>query len=154
MQNKIAACSISFSVSEAAELARVKPALLKLWLETAKFKPSIWISSDSTPKSPVKYFFNEADIERLVKFAKIHGKRKPIKKDDSYVDEGTQKNFTVAQVASMLHLSRDTTRRLFQDEPGVVVLGDKKQRGKRKRITLRIPRTVMERVKKRRSNPA
>jgi hypothetical protein len=153
MQNKIAACSISFSVSEAAELARIKPALLKLWLETAKFKPSIWISSDSTPKSPVKYFFNEADIERLVKFAKNYGKRKPIK-DDSYVDDGTQKSFTVSQIASIWHLSRDKTQRLFQDEPGVVVLGDKKPRGKRKRITLRIPRTVMERVKKRRSNPA
>jgi hypothetical protein len=59
----------------------------------------------------------------------------------------------VSQVASLWRLSRDTIQRLFQDEAGVVVLGDSNPRGKRRRITLRIPRAVMERVKKRRSNP-
>jgi len=80
-------------------------------------------------------------------------KRTPAKKD-SFVDDGRQETFTVAQVASLWHLSPDTIQRLFHDEPGVVTLGDKNPRGKRRRVTLRIPRAVMDRVKKRRSNPA
>ena len=72
---------------------------------------------------------------------------------DSFVD-GRQETFTVAQIASLWHLSPDTIQRLFQDEPGVVTLGNKNPRGKRRRVTLRIPRAVMDRVKKRRSNPA
>lgn len=80
-------------------------------------------------------------------------KRMPAKKD-TFVDDGRQETFTVAQIASLWHLSPDTIQRLFQDEPGVVVLGDKNPRGKRRRVTLRVPRAVMDRVKKRRSNPA
>ena len=72
---------------------------------------------------------------------------------EPFVDDGKQENFTVAEIASLWKLSTDTIQRLFEDEPGVVVLGDKNPRGKRKRITLRIPRQVMERVKKTRSNP-
>lgn len=79
-------------------------------------------------------------------------KRMPANKD-SFVDDGKQDTFTVAQIASLWNLSRDTIQRLFQDEPGVVVLGDKNPRGKRRRVTLRVPRAVMDRVKKRRSNP-
>jgi hypothetical protein len=73
-------------------------------------------------------------------------------KSDPFVDDGTQENFTVAQIASMWQLSTDTIQRMFQDEVGVLPLGNKNPRGKRRRITLRIPREVMERVKKRRSN--
>lgn len=69
-----------------------------------------------------------------------------------FVDDGTQQTFTVAQVASLWQLSTDTIRRIFEDEPGVLVQGNRNPRGKRKRITLRIPRHVMERVRKRRSN--
>jgi hypothetical protein len=74
-------------------------------------------------------------------------------KGDSFVDDGKQENFTVAQVASLWELSRDTIQRMFEDEPGVITLGSKNPRGKRKRVTIRIPRAVMNRVKKRRSNP-
>jgi predicted DNA binding CopG/RHH family protein len=68
------------------------------------------------------------------------------------VDDGTLDKFTVAQIASMWQLSTDTIQRWFEDEPGVIASGEKNPRGKRKRVTLRIPRAVMERVKKRRSN--
>lgn len=73
--------------------------------------------------------------------------------DEPFVDDGKRSDFTVAQIASMWQLSTDTVQRLFQDERGVVTLGNKNARGKRKRITLRIPREVMQRVKKRRANP-
>jgi hypothetical protein len=73
-------------------------------------------------------------------------------KGTPFVDDGKQETFTVAQIASLWQLSPDTIQRWFEDEPGVVTSGKKNPRGKRKRITLRIPRAVMERVKKRQSN--
>jgi hypothetical protein len=136
-----------FSLEEAADLADVKVPLLRLWLETGKFVPSV------TPPliSLESYSFTEADIPRLVAFAATQIKRKPTK-SDPFIDDGTQGNFTVTQIALMWQLSRDTIQRLFEEEPGVVTLGAKNPRGKRRRVTLRIPREVMERVKKRRSN--
>jgi hypothetical protein len=141
-----------FDLEEAAELADVKPTLLRLWLETGKFKTL----SGPTKMVPEQlfgplYFFTEDDIPRLVAFAATQVKRKPAK-SEPFIDDGTQDNFTVAQIASMWQLSTDTIQRMFQDEAGVLPLGNKSPRGKRRRITLRIPREVMERVKKRRSN--
>jgi len=79
------------------------------------------------------------------------GKRK-VAKADLFVDDGLQETFTVAQIASLWQLSTDTIKRMFENEPGVQALGNKNPRGKRKRITLRIPRAVMDRVKKKLSN--
>jgi hypothetical protein len=137
-------------VQEAAEIAGVTPGLLKLWLETEKFQPSSWAKSQVTETTT--YYFTDSDIPRLVEFVASQNKQQPTKRDP-FVDDGKQDNFTVAQVASLWRLSRDTIQRLFEDEPGVVTLGEKNPRGKRRRVTLRIPRAVVERVKKRRSNP-
>lgn len=139
-----------FSLEEAADLADVKVPLLRMWLETGKFKTSTWIKPDPWQLSPV-YHFTEDDISRLKTFAATQIKRKPTK-SDPFVDDGLQENFTVAQIASMWQLSTDTIQRLFEDEAGVVTLGAKNPRGKRRRVTLRIPREVMERAKKLRSN--
>ena len=96
------------------------------------------------------YLFNEADMVRLKTLTFVPRQKT---RGGSFVDDGTQTDFTVAQIASMWQLSADTIQRLFQNEPGVVTLGNKNPRGKRKRVTLRIPRDVMVRVKKRRANP-
>ena len=143
-----------FTVDEAAELADEKAAQVKFWLSTGQFTTATWLRSETLPGSPMTYFFSQADIERLVQFAKTQPKRKSPTKADPFMDDGAQENFTAAQVASLWRLSRDTIQRLFENEPGVIVLGDRNPRGKRRRVTLRIPRAVMERVKKRRSNPA
>ena len=58
---------------------------------------------------------------------------------------------TVAQVAERWGLSSDTITRLFADEPGVIALGKEHPRGKRRRVTLRIPVEVVERVKRKRA---
>lgn len=79
------------------------------------------------------------------------GKRKA-SKSEPFVDDGKQETFTVAQIASLWQLSTDTIQRWFEDEPGVIASGNKNPRGKRKRITLRIPRSVLERVKRKRAN--
>jgi hypothetical protein len=143
-----------FTVAEAAELADVKPALLKLWLEAEKFTPSSKTKMMSLAGWSVTHFFTDADIAKLIQFAKSQGTQKRQQaKEAPFVDDGIQESFTVGQIASMWELSRDTIQRDFENEPGVQVLGNKNPRGKRRRITLRIPRAVMERVKKRRSNP-
>lgn len=145
------ASDVLLTVAEAAELADIKPAQLKLWLAAGKFETSVRVKHNH---GLVQYYFSENDIPRLMKFAESQGVRTsdPPEKADPFIDDGTQSDFTVAQIASMWQLSTDTVQRMFADEPDVVVLGNKNPRGKRKRITLRIPRAVMERVKRRRSN--
>jgi hypothetical protein len=52
---------------------------------------------------------------------------------------------TLADVATRLKVNEDTVRRLFIDEPGVVVICFPKK-GKRVYRTLRIPERVFQRV--------
>jgi hypothetical protein len=54
---------------------------------------------------------------------------------------------TVKQLANEWKLSADVVRRRFIDEPGVIVISNSKP-GKRPRRTLRIPRSVADRVGK------
>jgi predicted transcriptional regulator len=54
---------------------------------------------------------------------------------------------TVAEVAEMLGVSRDTVRRMFAAEPGVIDLGRRNNtKGKRRYRVLRIPSAVVDRV--------
>ena len=59
--------------------------------------------------------------------------------------ESTDVFLTVADVAGRLKVNEETVRRLFLNEPGVVVLCFPK-RGRRVYRTLRIPETVFRRV--------
>ena len=59
---------------------------------------------------------------------------------------------TVAEVAEMLGVSKDTVRRLFANEPGVIDLGERETtRAKRRYRVLRIPSAVVARFLERRS---
>ena len=93
-----------------------------------------------------EYVFGSDEAEKPARAAK-----RKATKSERFVDEG-QDVFTVEQVASLWQLSTDTIQRWFEDEPGVIASGNKNPRGKRKRVTLRIPREVMQRVKRKRSN--
>jgi predicted ArsR family transcriptional regulator len=53
---------------------------------------------------------------------------------------------TVAEVAKMLDVSKDTVRRMFTEEPGVIDVGAQRRRASRPYRILRIPRSVLERV--------
>jgi hypothetical protein len=158
-----------FNIAQAAKMAGVTEALLTLWVETGHFEPSIEVPPlpppdrshpryevlsrhrEDFPKTYGKAFvFTQADIERLRKMVEKASTKPPI--DKVWTDDGKQENFTVAQVASMWKLSPDTIQRLFQDEPGVVKLSSANTRGKRPRNTLRIPREVMNRVKRKLAN--
>jgi predicted transcriptional regulator len=59
---------------------------------------------------------------------------------------------TVAEVAEMLGVSKDTVRRLFAQEPGVIDLGRREATlGKRRYRVLRISSAVVARFLERRS---
>jgi hypothetical protein len=60
--------------------------------------------------------------------------------------------YSVKEIAGLLSLSQDSIRKLFQDEPGVLVLGDHTSKHKRRYTTLRIPEPVLRRVLRRMSN--
>ena len=61
-----------------------------------------------------------------------------------------ERHYTVAEVASLWRLSEDFVRRIFENEPGVLIFGkEKSSRNKRRYRTLRIPEQVLERVRRR-----
>ena len=135
------------TLQQAADLAGVNVAQIRVRIAMGELTPEALGTSVATGETT--YRFSEADVVRL-KTLTLASREK--NNDKAFVDDGKQSDFTVAQIASMWQLSTDTIQRLFQDEKGVVALGNKNPRGKRKRVTLRIPREVMMRVKKRRSN--
>lgn len=65
----------------------------------------------------------------------------------------TEKHYTVMELAELWRVSPEVVRRIFEREPGVLVLGDRGSRSKRRYLTLRIPESVIERVHRRLCNP-
>jgi hypothetical protein len=60
-----------------------------------------------------------------------------------------ERHFTVAELAALWNLSKDTVRRCFQREAGVIEIVGRKKVSKRRYITLRIPKSVALRVHRR-----
>jgi hypothetical protein len=56
-----------------------------------------------------------------------------------------ERHFTPKELAELWRLDESTIRRLFQDEPGVLKIGQLGRRGKRDYVTLRIPASAAER---------
>lgn len=65
-----------------------------------------------------------------------------------------ERHYAVTEIAEMWNLSPDKVREIFEDEPGVLVIGDRSPRHKRRYVTLRIPHTVLQRVHRRLSAKA
>jgi hypothetical protein len=65
-------------------------------------------------------------------------------------DEGC---FTVTDVAERLKLNEETVRRIFMNEPGVIVIY-RPRKGRRQYRTLRIPEHVFQRVVVRFTRPS
>ena len=60
------------------------------------------------------------------------------------------RHFSVAQIAELWNLSDDAVRKIFEKEPGVLVIGEQRSFGRKRRYTtLRIPEYVVERVHRR-----
>jgi hypothetical protein len=64
-----------------------------------------------------------------------------------------EKHFTPESLGTSWGLSADTVRRLFEKEPGVLVITRQRNRAARRYRTLRIPESVAARVHRRLSNP-
>jgi hypothetical protein len=66
-----------------------------------------------------------------------------------------ERHFTPQELADLWRLDESTVRRMFLEEPGVMVNGKEKRRdGKRQYVTLRIPASVAERAYARRIRKA
>lgn len=61
----------------------------------------------------------------------------------------SERHYSVAQIAAMWNLSPDAVRKLFQKEPGVLVLDNTEGRHRRRYATLRVPESVVVRVHRR-----
>ena len=60
-----------------------------------------------------------------------------------------ERHYAPMEVGALWSLDVETIRRIFQDEPGIVVLQGPFKKGKRPYKTIRIPHSVLERVHKR-----
>lgn len=60
--------------------------------------------------------------------------------------EFAARHFSPSEIAELWNLSVDSVRKLFENEPGVVQIGERARRGKRRYVTLRIPESVVARV--------
>jgi hypothetical protein len=69
-----------------------------------------------------------------------------------------ERHYSVAELAERWNLSKDSIRRMFENEPGVLSLQAERRAWKRVYKTLRIPQSVAERVYRRNlvtdSNPS
>jgi hypothetical protein len=61
-------------------------------------------------------------------------------------DISAENHYSVSELAALWHLSEKTIRRMFENEPGVIIWGVGERRFKRGYRTLRIPETVVIRV--------
>jgi transposase-like protein len=70
------------------------------------------------------------------------------------VNPALEKHYSVAEIADLWGVSRNTVTRLFEGDPDVLVFGSEETRYGRKKITLRIPESAMIRVHNARVNKA
>jgi hypothetical protein len=70
-------------------------------------------------------------------------------------DSAFERHFTPQELAELWRLDESTVRRMFLDEPGVLVYGKEKRRdGHRDYVTLRIPASIAAKVHERRRRKA
>lgn len=63
--------------------------------------------------------------------------------------KATERHYTAAEVAELWQLSINTIRRIFYEEPDVIVVRRPMGKSKQRYRTLRIPASVLERVHRR-----
>ncbi len=64
----------------------------------------------------------------------------------------SEKHYTIAEVAQILHLSLERARLLFKNEPGVLKFEAQTSK-KRRRSMYRIPESVLQRILRRSAIP-
>jgi hypothetical protein len=61
--------------------------------------------------------------------------------------EGLEPHYTPEELGAAWHLSANTIRRMFENEPGVVRIVRPERMHKRRHVTVRIPKLVADRVR-------
>jgi len=72
-------------------------------------------------------------------------------RDAPHQDDALERHFSIQEIAELWGLCENSVRELFKTEPGVVRIQRPKSRFKRAYTTIRIPRSVLERVHRRMS---
>jgi AraC-like DNA-binding protein len=78
--------------------------------------------------------------------------RRKVRQSPSDIAEREEQHYTPEALAERWGLSADTIRRLFQNEPGVLIVEHTRSHGRRRYRTMRIPESVAQRVHRRLSN--
>lgn len=64
-------------------------------------------------------------------------------------DKAMEKHYSLEQIGELWALSTRTVRKMFENEPGIIVFGNMGSLKKRRYLTLRIPESVLLRVHRR-----
>jgi len=65
------------------------------------------------------------------------------------IDLANEKHYSVIEISKLWALSQRTVRRIFENEPGVIMWGHTETRRKRGYRTIRVPESVLQRVHRR-----
>jgi hypothetical protein len=65
------------------------------------------------------------------------------------IDLANEKHYSVIEISKLWALSQKTVRKIFENEPGVILWGHSETMRKRGYRTLRVPETVLQRVHRR-----
>jgi len=62
------------------------------------------------------------------------------------IDPANEQHYSIIEISKLWALSQKTVRKIFENEPGVILWGREETRHKRGYRTLRVPETVLQRV--------
>ena len=69
--------------------------------------------------------------------------------DQAAPDKAMERHYSLEQIGELWGLSTRTVRKMFENEPGIIVFGNTGSLKKRRYLTLRIPESVLLRVHRR-----
>jgi hypothetical protein len=69
--------------------------------------------------------------------------------DRTISDKAVERHYSADEIGRLWGLSPRTVRRMFENEPGIIVLGNTGTMRKRRYITIRVPESVLVRVHRR-----
>ena len=64
-------------------------------------------------------------------------------------DKAIERHYSLEQIGELWGLSTRTVRKMFENEPGIIVFGNTGSLRKRRYLTMRIPESVLLRVHRR-----
>lgn len=69
--------------------------------------------------------------------------------DQKINDKAVERHYSAEEIGKLWRLSPRTVRRMFENEPGIIVFGNTGSLNRRRYLTLRIPESVLVRVHRR-----